>query len=120
MTIVNSMLISMLISSTPLIFAATGLAFAERSGVLNIGIEGIMLVSASVSFSAAVYFESIAIGIIAALIVGFLFGLVMSIFAVYLKVDQTVMGIGFWLAGQGLSSYFINSSIKSANEQATK
>lgn len=106
MTIIDSMLISMLIASTPLIFAATGLAFAERSGVLNIGIEGIMLVSASVSFSAAVYFESIAIGIVAALVVGFLFGIVMAIFAVYLKVDQTVMGIGFWLAGQGLSSYF--------------
>ncbi|MFW9802403.1 MAG: ABC transporter permease [Candidatus Thorarchaeota archaeon] len=106
MTVVDSMLISMLVAATPLIFAATGLAYAERSGVLNIGIEGIMLVSASVGFTAAVYFQNIIVGVIAALVVGFLFGLVMSIFAVYLKVDQTVMGIGFWLAGQGLSSYF--------------
>lgn len=106
MTVIDSMLVSMLLSSTPLIFAATGLAFAERSGVLIIGMEGIMLVSASVSYTAAIYFESIATGIIAGLAVGLLFGLAMAIFAVYLKVDQTVMGIGFWLVGQGFSSYF--------------
>lgn len=106
MSLIESMLGIMLISATPIIFAATGLAYCEKAGVLNIGMEGIMLLSASISYTAAVYTGNLAIGVLFGLVTGLLCGFILSLLSVYLKVDQTVLGIGFWLVGLGFSSYF--------------
>jgi general nucleoside transport system permease protein len=109
MTLVGSMLSTTIVSATPIIYASTGLNFAERSGVLNIGIEGIMLVSAASSFIVAALTHSLLIAILTGVAVGLVLGLIVSILSVTLLVDQIVLGIGIWLLGLGLSEYMVET-----------
>lgn len=92
--------------ATPLILATLGEVISERSGVLNLGIEGIMLLGAMVGFATAFYSGSLWLGIAAAIAVGCLAGLVMSFLAVVLGVSQHVSGIGMTLLATGLAFYF--------------
>lgn len=92
--------------STPLILATLGELINERGGVLNLGIEGIMLLGAMVGFTAAYYSGNLWVGVAAAIVVGMLAGLVMSFLAVVLGVSQHVSGIGMTLLASGLAFYF--------------
>ena len=92
--------------STPLLFATLGELISERSGVLNLGIEGIMLLGAMVGFTAAYFSGNLWIGVAAALATGALAGLLMSFLAVVLGVSQHVSGIGMTLLATGLAFYF--------------
>ncbi|MXX51951.1 MAG: ABC transporter permease [Chloroflexi bacterium] len=93
--------------ATPYIFAALGETFAQRSGVLNLGVDGIMLMGAFGGFY-AVHLAQEA-GVLAeplgllALIVGGLMGLAMAFVSVTLKAKQGISGIGVYLFGLGLS-----------------
>jgi simple sugar transport system permease protein len=91
--------------ATPLIFATTGELISERSGVLNLGIEGIMLLGAMVGFSTAYFSGSLWLGVLAALLTGALAGLLMTFLAVVLGVSQHVSGIGLTLLATGLAFY---------------
>ena len=92
--------------STPLILATLGELINERTGVLNLGIEGIMLLGAMVGFTAAYHTGSLWLGVAAAILVGAVCGLVMSFLAVVLGVSQHVSGIGMTLLATGLAFYF--------------
>jgi simple sugar transport system permease protein len=92
--------------ATPLVLATLGEVISERSGVLNLGIEGIMLLGAMVGFATAWHTGSLWLGIAAAIAVGALAGLVMSFLAVVLGVSQHVSGIGMTLLATGLAFYF--------------
>jgi simple sugar transport system permease protein len=92
--------------ATPLLFATIGELYCERSGVLNLGIEGIMLFGAMVGFSAAYFSGSLWVGVLAAVFSGVLAGLLMSLLTVALGVSQHVSGIGLTLLATGLSFYF--------------
>lgn len=92
--------------STPLILATMGELINERAGVLNLGIEGIMLLGAMVGFSAAYFTGSLWLGIAAAIAVGAVAGGVMALLAVVLGVSQHVSGIGMTLLSSGLAFYF--------------
>jgi len=100
--LVASLALAVKISPTILI-ASMGELITEKSGVLNLGVEGIMLLGAFTAF----YFSFITgnpwMGISAALIVGLLIGLIFGGLTVYLGVNQVVAGLGIWLAGFGLS-----------------
>ena len=98
--------------ATPYIFAALGETLAQRSGVLNLGVDGIMLMGAFGGFyavflaqEAAVLPEpvSLLIGVLMALIVGGLMGLAMAFVSVTLQAKQGISGIGVYLFGLGLS-----------------
>ncbi|MCY3832784.1 MAG: ABC transporter permease [Chloroflexi bacterium] len=98
--------------ATPYIFAALGETFAQRSGVLNLGVDGMMLMGAFTGFYAvhvaqvgAVMSEpaSLILGLAVALIVGALMGLAMAFVSVTLKAKQGISGIGVYLFGLGLS-----------------
>lgn len=91
--------------ATPLIFAAIGETISQRAGVLNVGLEGIMLVGAFLAVLFAVLTGSPWGGAAAALMGGLLLGLLHGLFAVRLKVDQIVAGIALILLGLGLSGY---------------
>ena len=91
--------------ATPLIFATLGELYAERSGVLNLGIEGTMLLGAMVGFSAAYFTGNLWLGVAAALFAGLCAGLLMSFLAVVLGVSQHVSGIGLTLLATGLAFY---------------
>lgn len=91
--------------ATPLLFAALGETLAERAGVLNLGIEGIMMLGAMVGFVVAYLTGSLWLGVVTAGAAGLLAGLLMALLAVYLGVNQHVSGLGITLLASGLALY---------------
>jgi simple sugar transport system permease protein len=91
--------------ATPLILATLGELFAERAGVLNLGIEGIMLLSAMTGFTAAYFSGDLWLGIGAAAATGAAMGLLMGLMTVTLGLSQHVSGLGVTLLCTGLAFY---------------
>lgn len=91
--------------ATPLIFGTLGELFSERSGVLNLGIEGIMFLGAFTGFAVAAKTGSLWIGLLGAIVAGGLFGMLMSLLSVRLGVNQHVSGLGITLLATGISLY---------------
>ncbi|HPD40103.1 MAG TPA: ABC transporter permease [Anaerolineae bacterium] len=89
--------------ATPYLYAAIGETFGQRSGVLNLGVEGQMLVGAFAAFYVARRTGSLWLGVAAALFVGALMGLIMAFVSITLHAQQGISGIGFYLFGLGLS-----------------
>lgn len=90
--------------ATPYLYAAIGETFAQRSGVLNLGVEGMMLMGAFSGFYAVFVTGSLWLGVLTAALVGALMGLAMAFVSVTLKAEQGISGIGFYLFGLGASS----------------
>lgn len=90
---------------TPLLLAALGEILVEESGVLNIGIEGEMLVGALSGFMGAYYFQNLAVGFVFSLICGTLLGLILAFFVVTLRCDQIVTGLALNIFALGLTSF---------------
>lgn len=90
--------------ATPYLFASIGEMFAQRSGVLNLGVDGIMLVGAFAAFYGTLTTGSVWVGVAVAMISGLGMGLLMSVISVTLKAEQGISGIGLSLFGLGLSS----------------
>jgi simple sugar transport system permease protein len=91
--------------ATPLLLATLGELFAERCGVLNLGIEGIMLFGAMIGFTTAYFSGQLWLGIGAAAVAGVGFGLLMGLLTVSLGLSQHVSGLGVTMLGTGLSFY---------------
>jgi len=89
--------------ATPILFAAVGEIFAERSGVLNLGIEGTMLMGAFVGFVTAFGSGSLWLGVGAAALVGAMMGLLMAFLTVTLRTRQEISGIAINLFSAGLT-----------------
>jgi general nucleoside transport system permease protein len=90
--------------ATPYLYAALGETFAQTSGVLNLGVEGIMLMGAYSGFFVGVKTGNLWLGLLAAAVVGGLMGLLMAVISVTLQAEQGISGIGLSLFGLGLSS----------------
>ena len=99
------LLAAALASATPVLFAALGELLAERSGVLNLGLEGTMLIGAVNGFAATQATGSVWAGIAAALIAGALFGFAFAFLVVTLRLNQVVTGLAFTILGAGLSAF---------------
>jgi len=102
---IENLLAATLRVATPLMFGTMGELFAERSGVLNLGIEGTMFMGAFVGFTVASMTGSLWLGVLAALLAGALAGLLMGFFAVKLGVNQHVSGLGITLLLTSLSLF---------------
>lgn len=89
--------------ATPYMFASIGEMFGQRSGVLNLGVDGIMLMGAFFAHYVALMTGSAVLGVGAALVVGGLMGLVTAFVSVTLKAQQGISGIGVYLFGLGMS-----------------
>ena len=97
--------------ATPYLFASIGESFAQLSGVLNLGVDGIMLVGAFAAFFVVLNTGNLWLGVLAALFVGLLMGLLMSVISVTLKAEQGISGIGLYMFGLGLSSLLFKVTI---------
>src|SRR5690606_30450440 len=86
-------------------FAGLGELVNQRSGVLNVGIEGMMLFGATVGFIVAQSSGSYVAGFLAGAAVGLLLGLLHAFFSITLRVDQVVSGMGIWIVGFGVTTY---------------
>ena len=111
LSVVAGILTSAIRLATPYLYAAIGEAFSQRSGVLNLGVDGIMLLSAYASFYVVLHTQSVWLGLLAAIVVGLLMGLLMSFVSVTLKAEQGISGIGLYMFGLGLSSLLFKITI---------
>jgi simple sugar transport system permease protein len=89
--------------ATPYLYAAIGETFSQRSGVLNLGVEGQMLLGAFAGFYVSLTTGNLWFGVFAAMLVGALMGLAMAYVTVNLQAQQGISGIGFYLFGLGMS-----------------
>jgi ABC-type uncharacterized transport system permease subunit len=103
-TIVVGILASGIRLATPYLYAAIGEAFSQRSGVLNLGVEGQMLMGAFAAFYVALTTGNLWLGLLAAVVVGAVMGLAMAFVTVNLQAQQGISGIGFYLFGLGMST----------------
>jgi len=96
---------SAIVAGTPILLAALGEIIAERSGVMNLGVEGMMLVGAVIGFWAGVHTGSLLLALIVGGIAGALLACVHAVLAVSLRVNQTVSGLSLVIVGGGLSAF---------------
>jgi simple sugar transport system permease protein len=101
----SALFAAMLRYATPLLFAAIGGLFSERSGVVNIGLEGMMLMGAFFGILGAERTGSWELGLAAGVVAGGLAGLVHAVFSVHLRVDQIVGGTAINFLALGLTGY---------------
>ncbi|RLI81520.1 ABC transporter permease [Archaeoglobales archaeon] len=92
-------------AGTPLLFATLGEIVAERSGVLNLGLEGVMVSGAMTGFYVSLVTGNPWLGVLAGGIAGLLLALIHAFFTVTLKVDQAVTGLMLVLLGLGLTGF---------------
>ena len=92
--------------AVPLLLGTLGELIAERSGSLNLGIEGMMLAGAFAGIATASGTGSLWLGVVAAIAIGALLGFSLAILTVVLRLDQTVAGIGMTMSVTGLAFYF--------------
>jgi len=97
--------------ATPYLYAALGETIGQRSGVLNLGVEGIMLMGSFFGFYAVFETGNVWIGLLAALIVGMLMGLLMSVVSITFKAEQGISGIGLFMFGLGMSSLLFKTML---------
>ena len=93
-----------LLAGVPLMFTALGETISERSGVLNIGLEGMMLLGAYAGFLGAYYGHSVWLGYLGGIAAGMVGSVLMVVLCVWLGLDQIVVGIAITLAAGGLTS----------------
>ncbi len=110
----TGMLSSSLVRATPIALAALCGVISERAAVINIGIEGIMLISAQVAVVAASLTNNLYVGLIAAILVGGLVAAFHAFLVIRFKVDQIVSGVAINIFGAGLTS-FISSRFLEKN-----
>lgn len=102
-TVLIGILASGIRLATPYLYAAIGETFGQKSGVLNLGVEGQMLLGSFVAFYVALTTGNLWLGLLAAMLVGALMGLAMAYVTVNLHAQQGISGIGFYLFGLGMS-----------------
>lgn len=103
MGLVEAIILSVIAASTPLLLAATGELVVERAGVLNLGIEGMMIVGAACGFAGAHYSGSTVIGAVCGIVAGVALSLIFAMMALGLAVNQVASGLALTILGVGLS-----------------
>lgn len=105
MDLAVSILSIAIFAGTSLIFATVGEILTERSGILNLGLEGTMIMGAVSGFAAAYHTDNAYLGVLAGMAAGGLLGLIHAIATVTLRTDQVVAGLAITIGGTGLASF---------------
>jgi general nucleoside transport system permease protein len=104
MTITLAILMTIIIAATPLLLAGLGELVTEKSGVLNLGVEGMMLMGAVTGFAFATVSGSLIIGIFAAIGAGMAASLIFAFLTLKLSANQVATGLALTIFGTGLSA----------------
>ena len=102
--LITSVALSVISASTPLLLAATGELVTEKSGVLNLGVEGMMLVGAIVGFAVTLGTGSAVLGVVAAALAGAAMALIFAVLTLTLLANQVATGLALTIFGIGLSA----------------
>ncbi len=106
-----SVFVSAIRLATPYMFAGIGEMFGQRSGVLNLGVEGVMLMGAFVGYYVALMTGNLAIALAATVALGVVMGLATAFISVTLKAQQGISGIGIYLFGLGMSDLLFQTLV---------
>ncbi|MEY8416783.1 ABC transporter permease [Tissierella praeacuta] len=106
MTFIIALLSASIRLSVPILFAALGGMYSERSGVVNIGLEGIMLVGAFAGVVGSYFTGSYWIGALVAIVSGSFISAIFALITVKIKINQIVSGVAINLLAVGLTSFF--------------
>ena len=90
-------------ASAPIIYASLGETISQRSGVMNLDLEGVMLVGAIVGYKTATETGSLAAAMLMVVLSGALLGLLYAFLTVTMRTNQPVTGLAFVMVGEGLS-----------------
>jgi len=116
--LIEAIILAVLAASTPLLLAATGELVTERAGVLNLGVEGMMIVGAACGFGGAWLSGSVVIGALCGIAAGVLMSLIFALMTLGLAVNQVATGLALTILGIGLSgligSRFVGEKISLA------
>ncbi len=104
-TIIISIIAGTVRIATPILLAALGLTLTNLAGIMNLGVEGIILTGAFVGFLTAYHTGSLSLAILTSLIAGGLVSLILAFLAINLKADQTVSGLAINLFASGITAY---------------
>jgi simple sugar transport system permease protein len=104
MTIIVNLIVSIMAAATPLLLAATGELVVERVAVLNLGVEGMMLMGAIAGFATAHETGSLPLALAAAMGAGMLLSLVFGVLTLTLQANQTATGLALTIFGRGFSA----------------
>jgi general nucleoside transport system permease protein len=119
-TFLGSLLIGSIHSGTPLLYATLGEVVEERAGIVNLGLEGVMLMGAVVGFITAVHTGNAGLAILAAAVAGGLFNTLFGFLVISRRANQLASGLAMMFCGVGLSALigapYIGSRIKGLNE----
>ncbi len=116
MTAITQLLTSTMRTTAPVLLAAVGGLYSDRSGVLSIGLEGYMLGGAFGGFVGAYYSGNLWIGLLAAMIAGALLALLYAYFAVTLGVSQAVAGTGLVMLAAGGTGFLNRVLFRSSGD----
>lgn len=106
MTDIITILYAAIASGTIILYATLGEIITERSGILNLGVEGIMLMGAFFGFYVAYTTESLVLAILGAALIGGLMGLIHAFMSITLRANQVVSGLALTMFGTGASAFF--------------
>ena len=101
--------VSAIVAGTPILYAALGEIMTERSGVMNLGIEGMMLIGAVTGFWVGIETENLWLALLAGGVAGAVLSLIHAVLAISLRVNQIVSGLALVIVGNGLSAFWGNS-----------
>ncbi len=99
-------IIASITAGTPLLLATLGEIVTEKGGIINLGLEGLMLVGALIGFSVSHYTNNAVIGLCAAIVAGGFFSLLHAFLTITLACNQIVSGLALTILGMGVTSFF--------------
>ena len=103
--VLTQLLVAAVVLTVPVGLAAVGETICQRTGVLNLGVEGMMLAGTLASFLTTFYTGSPWAGVLGGVLAGIMFGVLKGLLSIYLKAEQVVAGLMVVLLSQGLTSY---------------
>jgi simple sugar transport system permease protein len=103
--LITKLLAATLAMGTSLTYATLGEVFTEKSGVLNLGLEGTMLMGALSGFAVTFHTQSLMLGVIIAMLTGGLFSLIHAFLTISLRSNQVVTGLSITMFGTGLANF---------------
>lgn len=93
--------------TTPILLAATGGIYSDKAGLPNIALDAMMIMGAFMAVYGSFFYGSAAVGVSYAIVIGLVIGLLYALICVYLKGDNTVVGVAFNLIGWGLTTFLL-------------